>query len=79
MQPPLLQRIMKMKSSSGSKKTNPNKANFKPGAYAVLRSAYKKRCFFEFNLVKWTFGQMRKSEVRNTKRYRNSIFEFVLY
>jgi len=69
-----------MKSFSGSKKTNPNKANpptlfracpepvegtgFKQGGYAALRSTYKKTLVFAINLVQWTLGQMRKSEIQ---------------
>jgi len=40
-------------------------ANFKRRAYAVLRSAYKKRWFFCPILVKWTLGDIGKSKVKN--------------
>jgi len=71
---------MKMKSFSGHKKTNPilrlssgqvfrlgsgrDKANFKRGGYAALRSAYKKSLFFAPDLVKWTLGYARNFEYR---------------
>ena len=54
---------MKMKSFSGSEKTNPNKANFKRGGYAALRSSYKKTLLFALNLVKWTLGDMRQRQL----------------
>jgi len=49
-----------------------NKANFKQGAYATLRSTYKKSMFFKLNLVEWTLGQIRKFEIRSTKYETNT-------
>jgi len=76
-----------MKSFSGSKKTNPNKANpstllrtgFKRGGYAALRSAYKKTLFFSLNLVEWTLGQLRKLEYRISKFETNSKFKYQMF
>jgi hypothetical protein len=72
---------MKMKSFSGSQKTNPNKANpstwlracpevvegagFKRGGYAALRSAYKKTLFSALDLIEWTLGDVGKSKIKN--------------
>ena len=49
-----------------------NKPNFKQGAYATLRSTYKKSMFFKLNLVEWTLGQIRKFEIRSTKYETNT-------